>query len=238
MHDIDFLPAEYRRNLTRRRQQTWHVIGGGALLAVLVAAALAQFAELNRLRGAKSELEPYYQAVLTRGEQLERLQAEQRPIEAQAELVAYLSHPWPTTQVLAALAAPLPEEIAFHQVQMSGKEAAGARRSQGGDAAAEEKGTDAAAADLARLRREFDGRPVAVEITGFAADNQTLHTYIQRLGKNDLFTAVELRSMEAQAEGPRPAVRFVVGLQLRPGYGQTGGPGPPPPEGAVASLHR
>ena len=227
MHEIDFLPPEYHRGQRRRRQHAWSLVAAVLALAGIAATATVHYGEVCRLRGGLAELEPLLAEVLARSEALTRLRAEADRIEIEAKVIAYLEHPWPITQVLAALAEKMPEGVTLRQVDLQRVEAIDARRGPSGKPASSAGKEDAAAADLARLRRETDGRPLSIELTGLAADSETLHAYLASLGENGLFANLQLRSAEAAPDGPPTALRFRATLQLRPAYGQAGGPQPP-----------
>ena len=57
MHEIDFLPEEYRKNNTRRRQQSWKVLLLGAIVPLILASFLVQQQRRTKLQAALSAVE-------------------------------------------------------------------------------------------------------------------------------------------------------------------------------------
>jgi Tfp pilus assembly protein PilN len=231
MHEIDFLPSEYRESHARRKGATRRVLLLVVLGAALAAAALFQHREQRRLRAELARLEPAKAQGAAIQMEIDRMQADLRAAQAEAELLTYLRHPWPRTQILAALLAPLPDEITFEELQIVRETAS--RRAVAPPAESREgaapSGLPVATLDLNRLRDEVDGRETLVSISGTASDSQSLHRYLAELDKVDLFARTELVAIETSEIDPQ-RLRFSVTVTMRPGYGQSGGlvrPAPP-----------
>lgn len=235
MHDIDFLPSEYRQNHHRRRSQTRRILVVAVLAAALAAAALDQHRRRQQLRAALADREPAHAAAVQKRDALDELQSRLQAARARADLFTYLRHPWPRTQIMGALLGPLPDEIAFEQVEIAQETATAskpARNLSPADEQAREEqlaGLSAAARDLRRLRDEFDPKRTTVTITGVTSESAALHRYLRELGRAELFSKAQLNSIETDKADPN-RVRFTVTLLVRPGYGQPGGPDGPAPQ--------
>ncbi|HID75750.1 MAG TPA: hypothetical protein EYP56_07110 [Planctomycetaceae bacterium] len=228
---IDFLPADYRRQYTQQRLRLWRL---AALLAagVLVVAATAG----QRLRRASLErqlaaLAPQYAQAEKLNAQLAESQLALVRAEAQAALWTYLQHPWPRTQLLDALLRPLPDAVSFQSVTIGREgEPGGQPEAEMGDAfapAATERSANTvppAAEDLDELRRQFDRRPTTIILSGRAADSQSLYRYLDQLARDPLVAKIELQSIEAESAQRGASLRFSARILIRPGYGQPGGP--------------
>jgi hypothetical protein len=229
MHDVDFLPTQYRQQHLRRRSQPWQAVVALAFFALLVGAGFAQHRQRQRIESDLEAVEPQYQTALERQQRLSELQQRLTEVRAEAELLAYLRHPWPRTQLLAAVAGPLPEEITLQQVQIrraAPRQPSGERPTRA-EAEQEEKklaGLAPAAQDLAELRKELDGARTVVTLAGITRQSAPLHRYLGELAEHPLIDKTELGAIENVEGAGEPTLRFEATLLVRPGYGQPGGP--------------
>ena len=125
MHDIDFLPIEYRRKHERRQSQPWLIVAATAVVGLVAAAAIVQHCRWRYVQGQLAAIQPAYETAVNLQDRLAEIQKRLGSVKAGAELYTYLRHPWPRTQLLSALLRPLPEEITFLQVQIFRQPAAG-----------------------------------------------------------------------------------------------------------------
>jgi len=242
MHDIDFLPAEYRYEHLRRRRQVWGITVMLTFVGLLAAAAWVQ---QQRYRKAQEQLDavlPEYETAVAQSNRLAEIQSELKAARADAELYTYLRHRWPQTQILAALLAPLPDEITFCEVQISEEMPAEPvptqRRSRTDREAEKEELAKLSPAnrDLKQLRSECDPRQTTVSVSGVTSDSAALHHYLGALGQVDLFKEAELLSVETEESDKDAVLRFSATVTVRPGYGQPDGPGKPS-KNALAQSH-
>ena len=232
MNDLDFLPLEYRQRHDRRRRQKWRNIAIG--LVGLLAAATACHQQLARrqLLERLAEVTPQYERVIEQTQQLGRLQSELAAARVDAELFTYLRHPWPRTQILAALLTELPEEIGFTKLDIRRQaqpvrpggehDPLSALSPQAGSPAVERP----AAIDQTRLRQQYDRARTVVAIEGLASDSSALHQYLSRMNRSEFCPQAELESLEADRLGEEPMLRFQATLVVCPGYGMPHGPAP------------
>ena len=229
MHDIDFLPSEYRQNHVQRRWQTRRILVVAVLAAMLAAAAVGQQRRRQRLQADLADCEPAHAAAVQTENALDELQSRLQVVRASADLFTYLRHPWPSTQIMAAILGPLPDEITFEQVEIDRETSTGSKPARNlslTDQQAQEEqlaGLPAAARDLKRLRDELDSKRTTVTITGVTTESAALHRYLGALGRAELFSKAQLHSIETDRADPN-RIRFSVMLVVRPGYGQPGGP--------------
>ena len=243
MHQIDFLPAEYRHSHARRQSQPWRIFVVLIFAAIVAAAAFGQHRRRSRLEADLEAIAPQRQAAAERNRLLGQLQSELHQARADAELFTYLRHPWPRTRVIHALLAPLPDEITFEQLEIR-RQPPGGRpyierlsRTEQEEQMAQLANLPPAARDLKRLRDQFDAAQTVVTIDGQSSESAALHRYLEELGRVDLFSRVELASIENDQASPDEALRFRATLVVRPGYGQPNGTAsphnnaPPQPDG-------
>ena len=230
MQDIDFLPVQYRQKRVQRQSQPWRIVVAVAFAVLLGAAA---FTQQGRKRQAEKRLEailPQYELAVSQNRKLAELHARLNTARNAAELFTYLRHPWPRTQLLAALLAPLPEGITLEQLQITRQlpqDRAPPERYFRTENKAKDDELDKlppATRDLIRLRDEFDKNPTLVLISGTTRESAAFHRYLGELGGASLFTKANLDSLESPENDPAGPLEFRATLVVRPGYGQPGGP--------------
>jgi hypothetical protein len=234
MIDIDFLPNRYREQRAGRQVKIWQlgvlVIFGGAIAAT----AIGQFALRCAVARQVADVEPPYASAKNDEQRFAQLQQQLRDEQTTAELYAYLNHPWPRTQILAAIARPLPDSLTLGDLLVTKETdqtvSAGFQRNEPSRGASSEPGqsdtqTTPAERDLNRLRDEHDRSLTVVYTSGVTTDSAALHRYVAQLGADVLFTKVDLRSFESSSSGlPAGLSKFSLRLVIRPGYGQPNGP--------------
>ena len=230
MQEIDFLPVQYRQKHVQQRFQPWRIVVVAAFAVLLTTAVFSQQIRKSQAEKQLTALIPRYTLAVGQKRKLAELHAQLTPARNTAELFTYLRHPWPRTQLLDALLAPLPEGITLERLHITG-EAPQSPLWPGRPASlrdeAEGRQVDKlppAAGDLKRLRDEFDAITVVVSISGVASDSAAVHRYLDKLGRARLFTKADLDSIEGAKSDPAGGVEFHARLTVRPGYGQPGGP--------------
>jgi hypothetical protein len=240
MHDVDFLPNEYRRSDEQRRRHVRRLLVAAGVAAVLAAGAWVQHRRASRVAHQLAACEPARAAAAKTRDAFDQFQSELRLGQASANLVAYLRHPWPRTRIVAALLAPLPNEITFDELQVhrNAPPTRGRveRRFQSAESEAEEESADLppAARDLQKLREELDSVQTIVTITGVTTESAALHQYLGALREQAVFSKSQLQSIEADPHDPT-RIRFRATVVVRPGYGQLNGPAGPVGQAAAGS---
>jgi len=198
------------------------------------------------LRGLKTQLqlvEPQYLQAQEQKAEMARVEAAVQQAEELAALYLYLEHPWPRTQLLAAVAAPLPRSIQLIELHVIEESAlTSAEQPTGPDAnhrgtAGETTKSPSAKTDLAGFRGLDDRQTTILELSGRASNIKELHDYVDLLAKSPLVAAANLKGLEAGGEGSTPgSSRFHLRIAIRPGHGQPGGPLVKPAAGEVAAI--
>lgn len=245
MTNIDFLPASYHERSVRRRARYWRLVVVSSFSAMLALAAVGQFQIRRQLLAHMEAVDQQYAAVMAESNRLLAMQAQVRDARAEADLYTYLRHPWPRTQIIAQLMAALPESLAISKLSVRQEEAnslfvpAAAPVAGPPDAkAAAEAALPPAQRDLKRLRESFNPSGTSVVVEGTCQELPTLHIYLGALAGSEFFSQAELRSIDRVPEGQPGTYRFQARLELRPGYGQPGGPVPGPGATSLAEARR
>ena len=232
MKDLDFLPPRYGEQHAQRRGNLLRIAAAIVFVALLACGALAQRHRQGRLEAELIEATQRYDEVDVRAQELSAMYLKSKSTTARAELITLLRHPWPRTQIIAAILKPLAEPLTLVQLRIS-RDSLDPRQSSSfnrdiAPLSPEEAAKDTrspAERDLDRLRSETNGTQTLVTLEGLTPEAGALHLYIAKLGGSDLFSKVELLSVEQDAAlADRDVSRFRIRLAVAPGYGQPGGP--------------
>lgn len=226
MQDIDFLPADFKRRRTNRHGRSWQIVVAIAAIGLLGVVAVGQSRALRQVEKRLAEIEPERLQLDARQTQLADMQRQLTEAEAKADLIAYMRHPWPKTQVLASALQCLPDEVVFDRIRIAQESLPGqTQRRRSGDSAEEDLTTlKPAVRDLRLLQEECDSAVVAVTLEGVTTDGISLHRYLHRLNNAPLLDKIELHSLESTNDDSGAKFRFEARLTARPGFGQPNGP--------------
>jgi len=242
MKNIDFLPDQYRKQDADRKTRMWRFAGAIVITGVLGVVALLQFSLRNRVQSQLIAIAPQYKVAQSQAAQLATLQEELRIAEQDANLYTYLRHPWPRTQIIAAITSPLSNEMALTELQITQEEIGSQRQGilgalevgPGGQKLDLKSQKEALAKmtpperDLYQLRKKCEAQQTVVNIAGTTTDTAMLRQYLARVGKSPLFVTVELCSVESASGPSEPNLsEFHIQFVVAPGYGQLNGPKPP-----------
>ena len=232
--DIDFLPPRYREECAQRKTHFLRVLSLIVFGVVLSSLAAVQWHTGRKLTSKLEAIAPIHERAHERTVQLTTLKNELARASDQAELLTYLRHPWPRTQLLSAIIEPMPESIKLSELTIGRQEEEGegvalpsqmARNTPTASTPeAESKETlSATQLDLKQLRAEFDPRQTIIHMAGETSNVSELHEYLGELASHSLILKAELRSIET---GGRDSIAtmFRARIELRPGYGQPNGP--------------
>jgi hypothetical protein len=230
--EIDFLPASYREAGMKRKNTGLRVAAVGMFVALIGAAVVFQQHLRIQAKEQLAEITPLYDAAKAETQELALLQVRLHEASKRAELCTYLRHPWPRTQLLAAVTEAMPDDVELSSLEILREplpnvegEAAHPVEKPGEGAAPK---INPAQHDLQALRDEWDKSRVVVVIGGTTDNTPALHAYLDQLGRTTLFQKVEVGNMERMT-GPTATtgeMQFHARLIVRPGYGQPKGPTP------------
>ncbi|MCH7726825.1 MAG: hypothetical protein IH991_10140 [Planctomycetes bacterium] len=232
MTNIDFLPTRYRDQSINRRAKIWQLsifVLFGALIAVI---AILQNAFRVSAVGELEEVNLKHITAVAIKSQHDMLQVQMQQARADADLYAYLHHPWPRTQVLFALRQSLPEVITLTQVSISRqpyldpnqRSSRDRRRNEQANQKKQASSNLPARQDLLQLRQQLDKAPVVVDLSGHTTDALSLHRYLAELNSARMFSKASLVSLESLTGKQQGRSQFVLQLVVQPGYGQPNGP--------------
>lgn len=239
MQDIDFLPSRYHeRNRQRQAVTTWITVIA-AIVLLLFVGGVYQHRREGALRQQLADTLERQADCQRLNTTLNTMQAELREYEALASLYEYLEHPWPRSRIIEAVLGPLPEDVYLSELSILRQQATASGSTPQRDtkrgrttSATTEPELAPPVEDLKKLREQFDGTTEYVSLKGLALETTRLHSYLAELHASELFHRVNLEAVSALSadEAQRLGIvgghagQFEIRLELRPGYGQPGGP--------------
>lgn len=226
MQDIDFLPSDFKRRRNNRHGRSWQILVAAAAVGLLFIVALSQMRALRQVEQRLAEIEPERQVLDARQMQLADLRKKLAEKEAQADLIAYLGHPWPKTRLLGATLRSLPEEVVCNGIRIAPESLTNQAQRRRPESSEEEDLTkvEPAVRDMRLLQEECDLAVVAIVLEGMTTDGIALHRYLNGLNNVPLLDKVELHSLESTNNDSGPKFQFEARMTVRPGFGQPKGP--------------
>ena len=228
LNEIDFLPPEYRKRRGQRRTYVWRLLVILAFTAFFGTTALFQHKHHAFVRSKLVEVDAQYAQAVAHNTQSAEIKARLQAERSSAELLTFLRHPWPRTQIIAAILEPISDSITLTDWQIVSEtiQRGGVANAAPLDDKKVARDKPARrASDLARLMRENAQHQQFVVLAGHAAEAAALHEYLARLGANPLFSKIDLRSIEnvvsTKPSNEAPGrFHFTARAVLRPGHGQ------------------
>jgi hypothetical protein len=226
---IDFLPDHYRERRKQRRVRWWWALIVCLFGGVVLATASLQWLNVQRVKRELHQLEVQCTAFRQLDQQLLELEMKAAALSHSANLYTFLNHPWPRTQILAAVIHPLPQEVQLTSIRLS--ESLVAKKNAA--PATPEATTEAAApvhpavADLQLLHDAHESQRIVVLIEGSVKEAETLHQYLEALGDHPLIAEARLSSMESRKLETYSLVVFQLHITVKAGHGLTDGPAGP-----------
>lgn len=220
MKRIEFLPESYRRRHLQQQARTWEIGVIGMFALVIALSAAFQGFQRARIVSREKAAIAMNQAATSIEQEHQRLSSEVAKLADVAELVTYLEHPWPRTQILNAVSENLPDEVRIVELHLSRQTSTGVPIAL---AESSEDKRSAAKKDLDQLRAEFDRSESILSLAGETFAASRVYELAQRLGKSPLFASVRIESVGNQRDEQSRKVEFRIRASIKPGHGQQGG---------------
>ena len=225
MQDIDFLPKSYRELHRQRRATVVRLVLLVSVAGTIVLAALTQHAERRRLMANLADMQLLHKEATARQAMLTELQGKLERANAEAALLTFLRHPWPKSQILTEIVAPLPEVVTLERIEFMTvdkpvdplKQREFSPTIAAVDPAAPEK--LATVEDLENLRQQANSVEHQIRISGQTSDHAALHRYLMALGESKLLLNPHLEGVDSVQGEDESAIRFTAHISVRPSHG-------------------
>ncbi len=230
MKDIDFLPTRYLQERARRQARVWRLLVLAGVVALVGSGLYTQRVAWRRLDADLTEAEVRRAVVRKQAEHLRAMGEKLAPTKALAGLVTFLRHPWPRSQILAAVLEPLPPSISLDELHIlsernatqQGSEERGAGAPRRLDTGDEPTKTDLlpATEDLRRLVEESGSNQVVVMIHGTTRETSALYAYLATLAGSPLVASAEIEDMSVEDAKDGRQFRFRTRVLMSSCHGQ------------------
>ena len=230
MNEIDFLPLQYHHKHAYRHAKPWQIIVVISFLGLVVLVTISQKIHRRFVENELSALTPDYERAINYQKQLSDVQSQLHKLDMEAELITYLHHPWPRSQLLSSLLSRLPREITLQQLQIvreTDQSATTPNRHLNAvleNTAEQQKAMLPAQRDLHVLRNQCDTRQTVIVLLGTSTESAADRSVLNDITSNTLFSKADLCSFNTQNDSPGAAMQFKAKITVKPGYGQMDGP--------------
>ena len=224
MKEIDFLPSRYRENDARRRAGLWRFVLVLLLGGAVTAASLGQFAYKAKVKAQLLDIQPLLAQAHAMEANSAQLKTELSKASQTAKLYAIVQTPWPKTQVIAAIVAPLNESIIVREIHHSRQGMQNSSRRdpmfefQLGPSDDTNQTTSDTETDLAAIKAQLYQSRDVIKIVGETNNQAVLHNFLEKLDESPLFETVELIEVDTiTSQDSQPRLQFTASIVvLRP----------------------
>src|SRR5688572_1891055 len=119
MQTIDFLPEHYRERRKQRRVRWWWALIVCLFGGVVLATGSLQWLSVQKIKYELSRLEMQCNTFRQLDQHLLELETKVAHLSHSANLYTFLQHPWPRTQILAAVVQPVPEQMQLTSIRVA-----------------------------------------------------------------------------------------------------------------------
>lgn len=217
--EIEFLPKKYREKRKSHNFQLSRLLLIVVVVAGMSAVLLYQLASLRAVKLQIAAIDPQHEQVMQLMQEVERRRAEVAVKRHHAKLLTFLDHSYPKSQIIAAIANPLPTEITISRLKVTVEQLAVT-----GAKPVSEKGKKAPQGhpmqlDLKQLIDEAKSHRCTVEVEGTTDDTSCLYTFLASLHQAEIIESAKLESIDPhqKADGSEFS-NFTAHVKVKRGY--------------------
>lgn len=227
---IDFLPDKFRHAVRRRRASYWRVLVVVLFVAVFIAAVGGLQAVRRIVRHQFDQTNSRYTVAQAQEKLLKDREAKLAELRAHADLITFLRHPWPRSNLIEQLFAPLPNTVVIEKLHLGNELRPVPAAAASSEAATETNPARDASTDLVEIRKAVETNDVVIRLEGTTIDQPQLHLYLHQLAGGKMFRRADVESIEvAKTEAVAGGIvceasRFTARIVVRAGWGLADGP--------------
>lgn len=215
---IEFLPKKYQEQRVRRGWNLSRLMVFASLLVVMLAVSGTQLLQLQNARMRCAVLTAPHDDVIKQRRQVALNQGKLVGLQDQARLLTFLGHPYPKSQVLAAVTNPLPRYVRITSLRID--RPTRPRDDYAKNEADDERGPGSPfLQDLKAMVEECRMHNIVVKIEGTTSDSGLLYAYLAELHTHPLVEAAMIESIDPErlADGTEQS-RFTAVVNIDRGY--------------------
>jgi len=217
--EIEFLPKKYREKRKSHNFQVSRMLLVVVIVAGMSAVLLYQLAKLHAVNQQVAALDEPHARVMQLMQEVERRRAEVAVKRHHAKLLTFLDHPYPKSQVISAIASPLPSEITITRLQVTVEQTVGANNKPPSEKGKKAPKGHPMELDLKQLVDEAKSRRYTVEVEGTTDDTSCLYTFLASLHQAEIIESAKIESIDPhQKSDGSEFSNFTAHVKIKRGY--------------------
>ncbi|PHS16987.1 MAG: hypothetical protein COA78_03335 [Blastopirellula sp.] len=196
MQSIDFLPEKYKQRRIRKRVGFLRIGIFSIIVLCVCGTALFQLVRLGSLKLEIASLEAEYSKVTEIQKNILELESKNQTQINQAQLLTFLRHPWPSSQIMSLVAETKTESLYFNEMRVFRQSETKKKALFPEDKDTNKDKLPAAVQDLLELQKDLRGKEIVINISGICNDTTQLYDYLSKLNQSDLVHRAIVDSVE------------------------------------------
>jgi len=218
-HEIEFLPKRYREKRKKNNIKVSRILLIVIMVGGMASVLLYQLACLHSVNRQVAAIDKQNEKVMQLMQEVESRRAKVVLERHHANLLTFLDHPYPKSQIISALVNPLSREITITRLQITQEQVANPNAkppSEKGQAAPKGHPMEL---DLKTLISEAKTRRVMVEVEGTTDDTSSLYTYLASLHQAEIIESAKIESIDPhQKSDGSEFSNFTAHVRVKRGY--------------------
>ncbi|PQO25988.1 hypothetical protein C5Y96_21290 [Blastopirellula marina] len=217
--EIEFLPKKYREKRKSHNFQVSRLLLIVVIVAGMSAVLLYQLASLHAVNLQVSALDSQHEKIMQLMQEVERSRAEVAVKRHHAKLQTFLDHPYPKSQIIAAIANPLPTEITITRLQVTVEQLAATSAKPPSEKGKSVPQGHPMVLDLKQLIGEAKAHRCTVEVEGTTDDTSCLYTFLASLHQAEIIESAKIESIDPhQKSDGSEFSNFTAHVKVKRGY--------------------
>lgn len=217
--EIEFLPKNFREKRKSHNFQVSRLLLIVVIVAGMSAVLLYQLAALHSVNRQVAALDEQHNKVMQLMQEVERRRGEVVVKRHHAKLLTFLDHPYPKSQIIAAIANPLPSEITITRLEVTVEQLANNNAKPPSEKGKKAPQGHSMELDLKQLIEEVKTRRCTVEVEGTTDDTSCLYTFLASLHQAEIIESAKIESIDPhQKTDGSEFSNFTAHVKVKRGY--------------------
>ncbi|MBA2114974.1 hypothetical protein [Bremerella alba] len=217
--EIEFLPKKYREKQKSHNFQVSRLLLIVVIVAGMSSVLLYQLASLHSVKRQVAALDDQHEKVVQLMQEVDQRRGEVVVKRHHAKLLTFLDHPFPKSQIIAAIANPLPTEIAITRVQVTVEQVASTNAKPPSEKGKKAPQGHPMELDLKQLIDEVKAHRCTVEVEGTTDDTSCLYTFLASLHQAEIIESAKIESIDPhQKTDGSEFSNFTAHVKVKRGY--------------------
>lgn len=196
MQSIDFLPEKYKQRRIRKRVGVLRVGIFSIVFLCVCGTALFQLVRLGSLKLEIARLEADYTRVTGFQKKILELESKNQTQVNQAQLLTFLRHPWPTSQIMNLVAESKTESLYLSEMRIYRQSEPNQKNFLREEQDSDKEILPAAMQDLKELQQQIRDQETVIRLSGICNETTELYDYLSKLNHSSLVRRAIVDSVE------------------------------------------